>query len=83
MVISFIYTLTNSHTHLFTILGQLNSKTATGGGLSHSSFSSHENPLKSVLIDNVFKRWFREVTVVKFCHGGRISMEIDNEIEYL
>jgi hypothetical protein len=58
-----------TYTHLFTILGQLNSKTTTGGGFSYSSFPSHKDPLKSLLVDDVLKRWFREITVVKISHG--------------
>jgi hypothetical protein len=56
------------------MLRQLNSQAATGGGLSDTTFTTHEDPLQRLLINNVFQRWFREIDIIniefflRWCH---------------
>ena len=66
-------------TYLIPSLGQLDSQAATGSRLSDTTFSSHKDPLKALLVDDVLQRRLREIGIVNvysICHVGNASIAL-------
>lgn len=54
---------------------KLGPQTAWSGRLSHASFTSDKDPLKGVLLDNIFQGWVGKILVVvelRVGHGCRL-----------
>ena len=63
-----LHTMLSKPAHLLPVFGKLDPEAATGGGLSHTTLSTDEYPLESVLVYDVFEGGLGEVGVVKFSH---------------